>query len=72
MLGLDDSEWGQRVAAAIQLKPGLHASAEELVAFARHNMASYKVPREIRFVRQFPRTASGKIQRLQVRKAFDE
>ena len=72
VLGLDDSEWGQRVAAAIQLKPGLHASAEELVAFARHNMASYKVPREIRFVRQFPRTASGKIQRLQVRKAFDE
>ena len=72
VLGLDDSEWGQRLAAAIQLKPGLHASADELITFARHNLASYKVPREIRFVRQFPRTASGKIQRLQVRKAFDE
>ena len=72
VLGLDDSEWGQRVAAAIQLKPGLHASAEELIAFARHNMASYKAPREIRFVKRFPRTASGKIQRLQVLKAFDE
>ncbi len=72
VLGLDDSEWGQRVAAAIQLKPGLHASAVELIAFARHNMASYKAPREIRFVERFPRTASGKIQRLQVLKAFDE
>ena len=72
VVGLDDVDWGQRVATAVQLQPGYDLSAEKLIAFARAQMAAYKIPREIRFVSALPRTASGKIQRREARKLFDE
>ena len=70
--GLEDAKWGQRVAAAIQLEEGRGASEDEIVAFAREKLASYKIPREIRFVGSFPRTSSGKIIRRDLGKIFDE
>ena len=72
VIGLTDAEWGQRVAAAVKVKPGAALSPEEVMRFARQELAGYKIPRQIRFVKAFPRTASGKIQRQAVRKGFDE
>ena len=72
VIGLEDAKWGQRVAAAIQLKAGRGASEDEISAFAREKLASYKIPREIRFVGSSPRTSSGKIIRRDVGKIFDE
>lgn len=72
VVGVDDANWGQRAAAAVQLKPGYEISTEALIAFARERIAAYKIPREIRFVDALPRTASGKIQRGAVRGLFDE
>ena len=72
VIGLTDAEWGQRVAAAVQVKPGKVLSSEAVMRFARQEIAAYKIPRQIRFVKAFPRTASGKIQRQAVRKGFDE
>ena len=72
VVGLTDAEWGQRVAAAVKIKPGAALSPEEIMRFARQEIAAYKIPRQIRFVKAFPRTASGKIQRQAVRKGFDE
>ena len=63
VVGLADAEWGQRVAAAVVLKPQAHASAADLEAFCRQHLAGYKVPRLIRFVARLPRTASGKVRR---------
>ena len=71
-LGLPDDAWGQKVIAAVQLKTGMDAASDEIIACARENLASYKVPREIRFVSDFPRTASGKIQRRLLRNTIDE
>lgn len=71
-LGLEDAKWGQRVAAAIQLRDGLDASEDAISAFARGVLASYKIPREMRFVSAFPRASSGKIQRREVRKLFND
>ena len=71
-LGLPDDAWGQKVIAAVQLKTGMDAASDEIIAYARANLASYKVPREIRFVSDFPRTASGKIQRRVLRNTIDE
>ena len=70
VVGLPDAQWGQRVAAAIQLAAGKTASAEEIIHFARAELAGYKIPRTIRFVDAFPRSASGKIQRQQVKRGF--
>ena len=72
VVGLADAAWGQRVAAAVQCKPGFTLSPEGMIRFARQSLAGYKIPRQIRFVNEFPRTASGKIQRDRVRKGFDE
>ncbi|MDE2952739.1 MAG: o-succinylbenzoate--CoA ligase [Chloroflexota bacterium] len=71
-LGLEDAKWGQRVAAAIQLRDGRGVSQDAIFAFARGALASYKIPREIRFISAFPRASSGKIQRREVRKLFND
>lgn len=71
VIGLDDTEWGQRVAAAIQLEDGQDLLPDEIITFARQHIAGYKIPREIQFVQEFPQTGSGKIQRQWVRKVFE-
>jgi fatty-acyl-CoA synthase len=66
------SEWfGEEVAAAVRLKPGTAASAEALAAFCEGRVARFKVPRLIRFVDDFPMTASGKIQKYKLREMHE-
>lgn len=72
VIGLDDAEWGQRVASAVQLEEGKSVSSQTIIEFAREHLAGYKIPREIRFVTDFPQTGSGKIIRHEVRKVFDD
>lgn len=72
VIGLADPDWGQRVAAAVKIKSGKTLSPDEIMRFAREELAGYKIPRQIRFVKAFPRTASGKIRRQAVRRGFDE
>lgn len=72
LLGLADAKWGQRAAAAVQLYDGQRISAEAIIAFARGTLAAYKIPREIRFVSDFPRAPSGKIIRRALRELFDD
>lgn len=66
VVGVPDDEWGQRVAAAVVLRPAMVATHEELIAFARQTLAGYQIPRLWHFVNQLPRTASGKVQRAEV------
>lgn len=63
VLGVADEEFGQRLTAFVVLGPGVSASAQELQAFVRERLARHKVPREIAFVEQLPRTSTGKLQR---------
>lgn len=70
VIGLDDVEWGQKVVAVVQLETGRDLSEEAIIVFSREYLAGYKIPRAIRFVTEFPQTASGKIQRNEVRKVF--
>lgn len=72
VVGLENAEWGQQVAAAIQLEAGKDVTPDEIIRFAREHLAGYKIPREIRFVTEFPQTGSGKIQRKEVRKVFKD
>lgn len=74
--GAADSEWGQRVIAVVRLTTTLDNSdlaASVLIEHCRTRLASYKVPREFRFVTDsLPRTASGKLRRAEVRKSLLE
>jgi len=57
-----DARRGETVKAVVVLKPGAAASGDEILGWARGQMAAYKVPRLIEFSRALPRTPSGKIQ----------
>ncbi len=72
VLGLTDEKWGQRVAAVIETRADHSPAINDITAFARQQLAGYKVPRHIAFVTKLPRTASGKVQRREARKAFPD
>jgi fatty-acyl-CoA synthase len=61
-----DEKWGETPCAFIELKPGTSASADDLVAWCRQNLAGYKVPRHIVFS-ELPKTSTGKIQKFKLR-----
>jgi fatty-acyl-CoA synthase len=65
--GVPDAFFGEAVAAAVRLKPGASAEAHELVAWCAAALARFKLPRDVRFVNEFPMTASGKIQKFKLR-----
>jgi acyl-CoA synthetase (AMP-forming)/AMP-acid ligase II len=61
VLGLPDDEFGQRLKAYVVLTPGTEMTEDELKSHVRSHLARYKVPREITFVDELPRNATGKI-----------
>src|SRR5690606_28411331 len=70
VVGLDDEEWGQRVAAAVMVADGAALTEAELIAFCRERLAGYKLPRRVLLVEALPQTASGKVSRAAVRDLF--
>jgi acyl-CoA synthetase (AMP-forming)/AMP-acid ligase II len=67
VFGVADARWGRSVAAAVALHPGAVVRADELLAFVRQRLASYKVPRQIEFRDSLPRNAAGKLLRRELR-----
>jgi len=65
--GIPDDFFGETVAAAVRPRPGARPSSEELTAWCAATLARFKVPRHVRFVAEFPMTASGKIQKYKLR-----
>ncbi len=61
VIGVPDERWGEAVNALIVPRPGSALGAEQLTAFARERLAGYKLPRRIEFVRELPRTPTGKV-----------
>jgi fatty-acyl-CoA synthase/long-chain acyl-CoA synthetase len=70
VFGVPDDEWGERVHAAVQLRPGETMGVEDLRAFARRHLADYKVPREVSFHTDFPRDTAGKLVKRVLRDPF--
>jgi fatty-acyl-CoA synthase len=64
--------FGEEAAAAVKLKPGATATQEELRDFCHDRIARFKIPKYIRFVSEFPMTASGKIQKFKLREAHEK
>ncbi len=60
-IGVDDEEFGQRLRAFVVLNDGADADEDVLKQHVKSNLARYKVPREIRFLDELPRNATGKV-----------
>ena len=67
VVGVADAYRGETVKAFVSLRAGERVEADELIAFCRERMAAYKYPRQIEFVDELPRTASGKVLRRVLR-----
>ena len=61
-----DEKWGETPCAFVMLKPGATASAEDIIAHCRANLAGYKCPRHVVF-RELPMTSTGKVQKFVLR-----
>ncbi len=67
VLGVPDPTRGEVVRAYVVKEPGATVEAEEIIAWARENMATYKAPREVRFRDALPATGAGKVLRRLLR-----
>jgi len=79
--GVPDPYFGETVAAAVRLKPGVRQKTgetddgvcvEDLIAWCASDLAKFKVPKYVRFVTEFPLTASGKIQKYKLRQEHED
>jgi len=67
VIGINDDDGLVKTKAFVVLKADASATAEELKAFTKERLAAYKYPRQIEFVKELPKTATGKIQRFKLR-----
>jgi acyl-CoA synthetase (AMP-forming)/AMP-acid ligase II len=70
VFGVPDEKWGEAVNAAVVLKAGETATAEEIISFCKEYQASYKVPKAIVFMDELPKTGSGKIYKKGLRDPY--
>ena len=67
VIGVPDVRYGEEVAAYVILKPGYSVTEQDLLVYVRQGLSRFKAPRYVRFVKEFPMTASGKIQKYKMR-----
>ncbi|MCG7391783.1 acyl-CoA synthetase [Microvirga sp. ACRRW] len=66
VVAMPDEKWGETPCAFVELKPGQSASPEDLIAWCKQHLASFKCPRHVIFT-ELPKTSTGKIQKFQLR-----
>jgi acyl-CoA synthetase (AMP-forming)/AMP-acid ligase II len=72
VIGVPDDKWGETVKACVVLRPGVVATAGELIAYARTRLAHYKCPTSVDFVDTLPRNPSGKVLKRVLRAPYWE
>ena len=70
VIGIPSEQWGETVHAAIVLKPGQAATADEIAAHCRTLIAGYKCPRSVAFVEALPLSGAGKVLKTKLREPF--
>jgi len=66
-----DEKWGETPCAFVEIKPGQAVTTDDLVAWCRKHLASYKCPRFVVFT-ELPKTSTGKIQKFRLREMAKE
>jgi fatty-acyl-CoA synthase len=64
VIGVTDEQFGQRLKAFVVRRPGATVTADELRDYVKVNLANFKVPRDVEFVDELPRNATGKVVKL--------
>lgn len=72
VIGIPSEKWGEEVKAVVVVEPGQEVSAQDIIAFAKEKIASYKVPKSVDFIAELPRNPSGKILRRELRDPYWE
>jgi fatty-acyl-CoA synthase len=67
VIGVPDAYYGEQVMAWIKPKPDQVLTEEEVLAFCRGKIMNYKIPHYIKFVEEFPKTVTGKVQKFKMR-----
>ena len=67
VIGVEDADFGQRLRAFVVLQPGAELGEAELVGHVKANLAGYKAPREVEFIEELPRNATGKVLKRELR-----
>jgi fatty-acyl-CoA synthase len=67
VIGVPDPKYGEEVCAWVRLREGATATEEDIRTFCRGQIATYKIPRYVRFTDSFPTTVTGKIQKYKMR-----
>lgn len=70
VIGVPDARWGEAVKAIVVTRAGESVSADDLIAFARTQIAGFKCPKSIDFVDELPRNPSGKVLKKDLRKLY--
>jgi long-chain acyl-CoA synthetase len=71
IFGVPDAQWGELVMACVVLKPDAILTADDLIAFCRRSLASYKLPRRVEFSEtDLPKNSSGKVLKKTLRERF--
>jgi len=69
-IGVPDKKWGETVKAIVVLKPGIHATEEEIIDHCKKNLASYKKPTSVEFEAELPKSSSGKVLKWRLRELY--
>jgi acyl-CoA synthetase (AMP-forming)/AMP-acid ligase II len=71
VFGVPDPQWGELVMACVVLKPGAILTSDDLIAFCRRSLATYKLPRRIEVSEtDLPKNGSGKVLKKTLRERF--
>ena len=70
VIGVPDEKWGEAVKAVVELNPGQHVTAEELIALCKEKLGSVMAPKAVDFIEQLPRSPVGKVLKKDLRAAY--
>jgi fatty-acyl-CoA synthase len=67
VIGVPDAKYGEELMAWVKLRPGATLTGDEIRAYCKGKIATYKIPRYYKFVDGYPMTVSGKVQKYKMR-----